>query len=113
MKRRNKGPSRLEEKFVTMWAAIGGPDLVRELKFVPNRKFRADFAHQPTRTLIEIEGGVFVRGRHNRPSGFIADCEKYNLATFMGYAVFRLTPPQLTISNLEEIADFIRSKTGN
>jgi len=109
--RRKKGPSRLEEKFKTLWLAIQGPELTRELKFVPNRKFRADFCHVPTKTLIEIEGGVFVRGRHNRPSGFIKDCEKYNLATFFGYSIFRLTPPQITISNLEEIADFIRNKT--
>jgi hypothetical protein len=39
------------------------------------RKWRAAFAHLPSRTLIEIEGGIYVHGRHNRGAGFAADLE--------------------------------------
>ncbi len=38
-------------------------------------KWRADFAHLPSRTLIEIVGGIYVHGRHNRGAGFAADLE--------------------------------------
>jgi hypothetical protein len=35
--------------------------------------WRADFAHLASRTLIEIEGGIYVSVRHNRGAGFAAD----------------------------------------
>jgi hypothetical protein len=45
-------------RFETLWRALGGPELDRESRFHPTRRWRADFAHQPSRTLIEIEGGI-------------------------------------------------------
>jgi len=58
------------------------------------RRWRFDFAHEELRIAIEIEGGVYSRGRHVRPSGFIGDMEKYNRATVLGWQVLRLTPQQ-------------------
>ena len=48
-----------------------------------------DWAHPQKCIAIEIEGGIWTRGRHTRGSGFIKDCEKYNTATAMGWRVFR------------------------
>ena len=67
--------SHLEDRFALLWRAANGPPLERELVFFPGRRWRADFAHRPSRSLIEVEGGVFVRGRHNRAEGFLADIE--------------------------------------
>ncbi len=53
------------------------------------RKFRADFAYPEQKLLIECEGGIWVRGRHNRPIGFEKDMEKYNMAAMLGYFVLR------------------------
>jgi hypothetical protein len=39
---------------------------------------------------LEIEGGVWVKGRHVSPAGFIEDCRKYAEATLLGWKVFRL-----------------------
>jgi very-short-patch-repair endonuclease len=41
--------------------------------------------------LVEIEGGTWIYGRHSRPSGYEADCEKYNLAAELGWFVLRFT----------------------
>ena len=65
---------------------------VPEFKFHPVRKWRADFAFPAHMILVEIEGGVWVNGRHNRGAGYSADCEKYSHAALLGYRVFRFTP---------------------
>ena len=78
----------------------------REVRFHPERKWRADFALPPTaldveRTwpggmpqylLVEIDGGSWVEGRHTRGKGFEADLEKLNAAALLGYRVLRFTP---------------------
>jgi very-short-patch-repair endonuclease len=93
----------LEEKFLALWSRLGGPLLEREYKFHPRRKWQADFVHVPTLLMVEIEGGVWMRGRHNSPRGFIADCEKYNAATLMGWRVLRLTRGHITEEYVGEI----------
>ena len=91
-----KPPSRLEKRFEMLWEAQGGPELEKEFRFHPVRKWRADFAHLPSRTLIEIEGGIYVNGRHNRGAGFAADLEKYLEAGLSGWRLIRLGPNELT-----------------
>jgi len=89
--------SKLERRFEHLWHALKGPELVREFQFHPTRKWRADFAHLPSRTLIEIEGGIWTQGRHNRAAGMLADLEKYNAAYLSGWRVFRLADVHLTL----------------
>tara|TARA_R110000824_G_scaffold43665_1_gene127440 strand:- start:923 stop:1135 length:213 start_codon:yes stop_codon:yes gene_type:complete len=40
---------------------------------------------------VEIEGAIWVQGRHTRGSGFVKDMEKYNEATFYGWKVLRFS----------------------
>ena len=87
-----RGESELERRFAALWAEAGGPVLQREFRFHPARKWRADFAHEPSRTLIEIEGGAWG-GRHTHGTGFLADAEKYFEAYLLGWKVVRLTKP--------------------
>lgn len=87
--------SPLEREFVTRWQQIGGPELVPEYQFIPARRWRFDFADVLAMVAIELEGGTWRNGRHNRPAGFAADCEKYNAATLAGWQVFRLTADML------------------
>lgn len=97
--------SKLERRFELLWLILNGPELVREFQFHPERKWRVGFAHIPTRTLIEIEGGIWIQGRHNRGAGFITDIEKYNEATFSDWRVFRLADVHLTIETVGRIKD--------
>lgn len=84
--------SALEETLALHIRAAGLPEPVRELKFHPSRRWRFDFAWpEPEKVALEIEGAVWTGGRHTRGSGFVADCEKYNTATQMGWKVFRVT----------------------
>lgn len=66
-----------------------------EYRFHPERKWRFDFALPCRRLAIEIEGGVWIRGRHTRGKGFLGDCVKYSTAAVLGWRVIRLAPQQL------------------
>jgi len=105
---REMAASRLESKFLLLWRVAQGPPLEREVKFHASRRWRADFAHMESRTLIEIEGGIFLPGggRHNRGGGYAKDAEKYLEAVLAGWTVIRLTDKQLEIGSIERIAAF-------
>lgn len=66
-----------------------------EWRFHPVRLWRFDFAliggGALDKVAIEIEGGIFVRGRHTRGAGFQKDLDKYNHATALGWRVFRFS----------------------
>lgn len=81
--------SHLEVRWAAEWNRQGGPELVEEFGFHPTRKWRADFAHLESRTLIEIEGGA-AGGRHTRKAGFEGDMEKYLTAFLHGWEVVRI-----------------------
>ena len=110
---RDKKPaSRLERRFLLYWQSLGGPELKREFRFHVERKWRADFAHLESRTLIEVEGGIYIQGRHNRPQGFAADAEKYLEAALDGWRVLRLTELQITAPMIERIIRYLRVDIG-
>lgn len=96
--------------FVRLCASELGVECVRELLFHPSRKWRFDYAIPDHRIALEVEGGVWTRGRHTRPQGFLGDIDKYNQATLLGWRVFRTTPAQLLrTSTLELLRKAIES----
>ena len=101
-------PSRLEVRFMLLWTHLKGPPLEREYRFDLKRRWRADFAHLESRILIEVEGGIWVNGRHNRAAGFNADLEKYLEAGLAGWRVFRLGPDQITMENVARLVESVR-----
>lgn len=70
-----------------------GIDMEREVEFHPERKWRFDFADKENKIAVEVEGGVYARGRHTRGSGFVKDCKKYNEAELLGWTVLRIPGP--------------------
>lgn len=81
----------------------------REYRFFPERKWRADFGWPEQRVLLEVEGGVWVQGRHTRGTGFVADLEKYNKAATLGYLVLRVTPDMVVAGEaLEWLTEALR-----
>jgi len=73
-----------------------GLNAIPEYKFHPKRKWRFDWCILEHRIAIEIEGGVWSKGRHTRGSGFVKDMEKYNTATALGWKVIRIVPNDYT-----------------
>lgn len=100
-----KSSSRLESHFLRLWQALGGPPLDQEAKVAEGRRWRFDFCHAPSLTAIEIEGGTWSKGRHNRGSGYQADCEKYNAAALLGFSIFRLTGDMISTPHIQPIIE--------
>jgi len=68
------------------------PMPLTEYKFHPTRRWRFDYAWPAYRLALEVEGGIWVGGRHNSPTGFFKDLEKYNAAAILGWRILRVTP---------------------
>lgn len=68
---------------------------LNEYKGIEGRKFRFDCANPTQKIAIEIEGAIWIQGRHNRPIGMQQDMEKYNLAVLEGWRILRYTPEQM------------------
>lgn len=83
------------EIFLKLIKKATGLTPLREFKFHPTRRWRADFAFTDHKLLVEVEGGIWGYGRHNRASGFLKDMEKYNNAALLGYRILRFTPSNL------------------
>lgn len=100
---RGSQPSRLEAEFALLMRVLHQeypeniPLPVREFQFCPARRWRADFAWPEQRLLVEIEGGLYIKGggRHQRHAGFENDCIKYNAMVVLGYRCLRFTGTQL------------------
>lgn len=82
--------SKIEDQLAYYLTDCGIP-FEREYRFAPRRLYRADFHILDTNILVECEGGIWTGGRHTTGAGFSQDCEKYNLASLLGFRVFRFT----------------------
>ena len=74
-----------------------------------NRQWRADYAWPDARVALEVEGGVWSRGKHGRGSGIVKDMEKGNGYAVRGWRVLRVTPTQLADP---ETADLVKRALG-
>lgn len=83
--------SALEATLAMQIKALQLPEPIREYRFVPLRRWRADFAWPASMLLVEVEGAHWVGGRHTRGSGFDADCCKYAEAMLAGWRLLRVT----------------------
>lgn len=75
--------------------ALGLPEPVRELRFHPTRRWRFDLAWQHYRLAVEVDGAIWVQGRHSRGGGVTNDCVKYAAAMLRGWRVLRVVPGQV------------------
>ncbi len=89
------------------WALFSIPEPVEEFKFLPDRRFRFDYAWPKFRIAVEVEGGIWIPGGggHNRPLHFLKDLTKYNLAALHGWTVFRFTPKEFKDGTAGELLE--------
>lgn len=114
---RKKGVKRANSKgdvFTFLLHQRLGIECVREYRFHPTRQWRFDYAIPDLRIAIEIDGGIWINGRHNRASGYLGDMEKFNAAATLGWVVLKFTPQeQYCQKTLELITQTIANKVKN
>lgn len=66
-----------------------------EITHIPGRRFRLDVGWVRDKIGIEIQGGLWISGKHARGSGVKKDMEKRNLQLLNGWRVFEVEPKDL------------------
>ena len=90
------------ERFQLQCVKAGIPSPELEHRFCPERRWRLDAAWVRLKIAVEVEGGVWINGRHNRGKGFLLDMDKYNNAGKRGWRIFRFTPSQVAVGKAVE-----------
>lgn len=83
-----------------------GPGVRTRLEQSGLRDWRFDFAWPDLKVAVEVDGGIWSRGRHVRGSGYADGCRKKNFATSLGWSVFTFTPSM--IENGEAISLLVK-----
>jgi len=69
---------------------------VQEYIFDKDRNFRLDFAIVERKIAFEVDGGIYTKGGHVRPMGFMKDCVKQVAAVRQGWEYYRIPVPWLS-----------------
>lgn len=78
----------------------GIPEPASEVRFANPRRWRLDFGWTKLgkhghKIALEVQGGIWVAGRHSRGSGLLKEYEKMNAAAARGWRVCYCTPDTL------------------
>ena len=99
-----------EETFM-LHCQCNGLEPEREHRFAPPRRWRFDFAFHKEKVAVEVEGGIWNRGRHTRGSGYAHDLAKYNAAARLGWVVLRYTTEMVTKGEaIEEVLQVLKEE---
>jgi hypothetical protein len=103
-KKRPKQTDQADREFLFQCQALKLPPVFAQWRFQnsrhPNsasRKWRCDFVFDdPYRVMVEIDGGIWIKGAHGHPTDIIRNMTKGNDAVLLGYAVLHFTPEEVT-----------------
>jgi hypothetical protein len=77
------------------WRQAGLPPAVAEHEFCAGRKWRFDFAFPAQRVAVEVQGGIFMGGRHTRGAALLKEYEKWRAAAMLGWRILPCIPQQI------------------
>lgn len=87
----------LEDVFDTDLRENGIVGYERNAKFIPSRRFQADFWFKDLRLAVEVDGGIFMRtpSGHTSGKGYHSDRVRDQLALSHNIITVRFTTPQV------------------
>ncbi len=82
---------------IAFFRECGLPAPQFEFRFHPVRLWRFDlaFPRALNPVAIEVQGGIWIRGGHNRGAQMKKDWEKYNTSAAMGWRLLYVEPRDL------------------
>lgn len=78
--------------FMLALKAANIPAPIAEYKFFASRRWRFDFAWPDKKLALEIQGGIWIGGRHSRGAALVKEWEKLNTAAANGWRVIYCQP---------------------
>lgn len=87
----------------TYFSSNGIPTPVYEYRFHPVRKWRFDLAWIARKVALEVQGGIFIKGRHNRGGALLKEWEKLNTAAILGWRILYCQPMDLCTEDMVKI----------
>ena len=104
-KARSERKKARRRRFCELLQERGLPCPQPEHRFHDTRKWRLDFAWEEEKVALEVEGGVWTRGRHTRGSGFLKDVQKYNEVALHGFVLIRTVPDDLLTEDTLDLVE--------
>lgn len=88
---------KLEDALEAQFIASNIRDYKRNARFIPGRRFLADFWFEDLKLCVEVDGGIFMAGRsgHTTGVGVHRDRVRDQLALAHGIQTLRFTTPQI------------------
>ena len=107
---KNTRKAQLEQRFLEAWGTHYRhlPRPVMQHRFCHARKWRFDFCWPDEKLAVEIQGGSFVNGGHNRAGQQQKDYEKQRAAVRLGWRVLPfntidLKDPEAVVTEVAEL----------
>jgi len=79
------------------------PEPFFEVQFHPGRKWRWDLCWPDYMVALEVQGGIFIQGRHSRGAAMLKEWEKLNTAASYGWRVLFVQPKDLCLVTTAEM----------
>lgn len=105
-----KLPDRQTIVIPAIWKKFNIPAPIPEYQFCIERKWRIDYAWPEIAIALEIEGGIWSKGRHITPRGFLKDMEKYNKMAENGWLLLRYEPNNINFLQVKKTIEINKNR---
>lgn len=108
-----------EKIVIAYYKEMGIPEPYFEYAFYPERKWKFDISWPYVNLLdgtsingwvaLEVQGGIFIRGRHTNGAALLKEWEKLNTAATLGWRILYCQPSEVC---MKTTADMIKKALG-